>query len=164
MLIFLPPDYKSTYRAKPTETGVSILLRYHIETSPLICRANQWTGFYMITDVNTISLIIWLFDFMELITIWHVFVTEMSIDFSIASFIAFGPINIQGISEVKIFSITKLLEFPKKSSYHCSVCYPLLFLANIYCRIIEQMKKNKFLNLCLLKVARVINLKLVFTD
>ena len=21
--------------------------RYHIETSPLICRANQWTGFYM---------------------------------------------------------------------------------------------------------------------
>ena len=22
--------------------------RYHIETSPLICRANQWTGFYMI--------------------------------------------------------------------------------------------------------------------
>ena len=23
--------------------------RYHIETSPLICWANQWTGFYMIT-------------------------------------------------------------------------------------------------------------------
>ena len=23
--------------------------RYHIETSPLICLANQWTGFYMIT-------------------------------------------------------------------------------------------------------------------
>ena len=23
--------------------------RYHIETSPSICRANQWTGFYMIT-------------------------------------------------------------------------------------------------------------------
>ena len=23
--------------------------RYHVETSPLICRANQWTGFYMIT-------------------------------------------------------------------------------------------------------------------
>ena len=23
--------------------------RYDIETSPLICRANQWTGFYMIT-------------------------------------------------------------------------------------------------------------------
>ena len=23
--------------------------RYHIETSPLICKANQWTGFYMIT-------------------------------------------------------------------------------------------------------------------
>ena len=20
---------------------------YHLETSPLICRANQWTGFYM---------------------------------------------------------------------------------------------------------------------
>ena len=23
--------------------------RYHIETSPLICSANQWTGFYVIT-------------------------------------------------------------------------------------------------------------------
>ena len=23
--------------------------RYHIETSPLTCSANQWTGFYMIT-------------------------------------------------------------------------------------------------------------------
>ena len=23
--------------------------RYHIETSPLICRTNQWTGFYMIS-------------------------------------------------------------------------------------------------------------------
>ena len=23
--------------------------RYHIETSPLICSPNQWTGFYMIT-------------------------------------------------------------------------------------------------------------------
>ena len=23
--------------------------RYHIETNPLICSANQWTGFYMIT-------------------------------------------------------------------------------------------------------------------
>ena len=23
--------------------------RYNIETSPLICKANQWTGFYMIT-------------------------------------------------------------------------------------------------------------------
>ena len=23
--------------------------RYHIETSPLICSANQWTGFYMLT-------------------------------------------------------------------------------------------------------------------
>ena len=22
---------------------------YHIETSPLICGANQWTGFYMVT-------------------------------------------------------------------------------------------------------------------
>ena len=22
--------------------------RYHIETSPLVCRANQWAGFYMI--------------------------------------------------------------------------------------------------------------------
>ena len=24
-------------------------VRYHLEISPLICRANQWTGFYMIT-------------------------------------------------------------------------------------------------------------------
>ena len=24
-------------------------VRYHIETSPLICRTNQWTGFYMLT-------------------------------------------------------------------------------------------------------------------
>ena len=23
--------------------------RNHMETSPLICRANQWTGFYLIT-------------------------------------------------------------------------------------------------------------------
>ena len=23
--------------------------RYHIETSPLICEGNQWTGFYMVT-------------------------------------------------------------------------------------------------------------------
>ena len=26
--------------------------RYHIETSPLICKANQWTGFYKITASN----------------------------------------------------------------------------------------------------------------
>ena len=32
-------------KAKLFHDGV----RYHIETSPLICRANQWTGFYMIT-------------------------------------------------------------------------------------------------------------------
>ena len=34
--------------------------RYHIETSPLICGANQWTGFYIITatfmkGLNTLS-------------------------------------------------------------------------------------------------------------
>ena len=34
--------------------------RYHIETSPLICGANQWTGFYMITasfmkELNTLT-------------------------------------------------------------------------------------------------------------
>ena len=23
--------------------------RFHIETSPMVCSANQWTGFYMIT-------------------------------------------------------------------------------------------------------------------
>ena len=26
--------------------------RYHIETSPLICGANQWAGFYMITALQ----------------------------------------------------------------------------------------------------------------
>ena len=34
------------------ESRVALTLdggRYHIETSPLICRANQWTGFCMIT-------------------------------------------------------------------------------------------------------------------
>ena len=30
--------------AQPFQDGV----RYHIETSPLICSANQWTGFYII--------------------------------------------------------------------------------------------------------------------
>ena len=29
--------------------------RYHIETSPLICRANQWTGFYMISASVTFT-------------------------------------------------------------------------------------------------------------
>ena len=29
--------------------------RYHIETSPLICRANQWTGVYMITAPFTFN-------------------------------------------------------------------------------------------------------------
>ena len=32
-------------QSKPFQDGG----RYHIETSLLICRANQWTGFYMIT-------------------------------------------------------------------------------------------------------------------
>ena len=32
---------------------------YHIETSPLICRANQWTGFYMI-GTSTIKELIYL--------------------------------------------------------------------------------------------------------
>ena len=27
----------------------NLIDRYHIETSPLICGGNQWTGFYMIT-------------------------------------------------------------------------------------------------------------------
>ena len=25
---------------------------YHVETSPLICRTNQWAGFYMIRDLR----------------------------------------------------------------------------------------------------------------
>ena len=29
--------------------------RYHIETSPLIFRANQWTGFYMVMGVQKIA-------------------------------------------------------------------------------------------------------------
>ena len=38
----------------PTKNGLRRLTfqdggRYHIETSPLICGANKWTGFYMIT-------------------------------------------------------------------------------------------------------------------
>ena len=37
---FFPCEYP-----KPFHDGGS----YHIETSPLICRANHWTGFYMIT-------------------------------------------------------------------------------------------------------------------
>ena len=33
---------------------------YHIENSPLICSANQWTGFYMITaSVMKGLMIIW---------------------------------------------------------------------------------------------------------
>ena len=31
-------------------------IQYHIETSPLICRANQWTGFYMISDGSVIEI------------------------------------------------------------------------------------------------------------
>ena len=34
--------------------------RYHIETSPLICPANQWTGFYMITASVMKELIEWM--------------------------------------------------------------------------------------------------------
>ena len=35
--------------------------RYHIETSPLICRSNQWTGFYMITASVLKELSKWFF-------------------------------------------------------------------------------------------------------
>ena len=28
--------------------ALTLSCRYHIETSPMICRGNQWTGFYMI--------------------------------------------------------------------------------------------------------------------
>ena len=36
---------------KPNESTLTLSRRgrYHIETSTLICRANQWTGFYLIT-------------------------------------------------------------------------------------------------------------------
>ena len=43
------------WKAIPTKTCNQLLKlfhdggRYHMETSPLIYRANQWTGFYMIT-------------------------------------------------------------------------------------------------------------------
>ena len=43
----VPIIYKSLYMM-PIWLLVSDLLRYHIETSPLICSENQWTGFYMI--------------------------------------------------------------------------------------------------------------------
>ena len=32
--------------------------RYHIETSPLICGANQWTGFYMISASDIVEKIL----------------------------------------------------------------------------------------------------------
>ena len=35
---------------------------YHIETSPLICFVNQWTGFYMITTSVMKELILILFN------------------------------------------------------------------------------------------------------
>ena len=38
-------DYDLSSFLKPFHDGG----RYHIETSPLICGANQWTGFYMIS-------------------------------------------------------------------------------------------------------------------
>ena len=45
---YSPRNYQKSYDfliVEPFQDGG----RYHIETSPLICRANQWTGFYMIT-------------------------------------------------------------------------------------------------------------------
>ena len=46
-------DQKENQHSKRTVVSVSELFhdggRYHIETSPVICSANQWTGFYMIT-------------------------------------------------------------------------------------------------------------------
>ena len=46
--------YTSEFVIKSSDTEIlfnSFMTRgrYHIETSPLICSANQWTGFYMIT-------------------------------------------------------------------------------------------------------------------
>ena len=44
---------------------------YYVETSPLICRANKWTGFYMIgTSVKkklVLSLLIWLVSLLDLV-------------------------------------------------------------------------------------------------
>ena len=39
----------STFHLNPIGAFLFNSFRYHVETSPLICRANQWTGFYMIT-------------------------------------------------------------------------------------------------------------------
>ena len=36
-------------RSSPQKNAQLFHGRYHIDTSPLICSANQWTGFYMIT-------------------------------------------------------------------------------------------------------------------
>ena len=48
--LFLYPLIR--HRDQWHETSLTLLIinfNYHIETSPLICSANQWTGFYMIS-------------------------------------------------------------------------------------------------------------------
>ena len=50
-LSFLDGQKKSIHAFNVTAGFNSFMTEvgYHIETSPLICSANQWTGFYMIT-------------------------------------------------------------------------------------------------------------------
>ena len=58
--------YKSFESLNPISRDDSLLFHdgehYHIETSPLICFVNQWTGFYMITTSVMKELILILFN------------------------------------------------------------------------------------------------------
>ena len=60
LLSVLKHDWKNQCRSFISEHTLilSWLSRYHIESSPLICRANQWNGFYMIT-VSVIKELKW---------------------------------------------------------------------------------------------------------
>ena len=44
---YMPNCYELHKIKKSDNQWNCIYVRYHIETSPLICSANQWTGFYM---------------------------------------------------------------------------------------------------------------------
>ena len=46
-IAFITPRHSEHFALKSFDGGP-----YHIETSPLIWRANQWTGFYVIETKN----------------------------------------------------------------------------------------------------------------
>ena len=50
--------------------------RYLIETSPLICGANQWTGFYMISASIIKGLILWYITYKNGLTHFKTFATN----------------------------------------------------------------------------------------